>query len=84
MSAHWHRLPDAAAAAEAGAHHIIGLLEEVLAGPDFATLAVSGGSTPKLMFQKLAATRFPWEKFHFWVDTLRTAHRRRQQLQAGR
>ena len=69
MSAHWHKLPDAAAAAEAGAHHIIGLLEEVLAGQDFATFAVSGGSTPKLMFQKLAATRFPWDKVHiFWVD----------------
>ena len=38
-------------------------------GQDFATLAVSGGSTPKLMFQKLAATRFPWDKVHiFWVD----------------
>jgi 6-phosphogluconolactonase len=69
VSAHWHKLPDAAAAAEAGAHHIIGLLEEVLSGQDFATFAVSGGSTPKLMFQKLAATRFPWDKVHiFWVD----------------
>jgi 6-phosphogluconolactonase len=58
-------MPDANAAA----CHIIGLLEEVLCGQDFATFAVSGGSTPKLMFQKLAATRFPWEKIHiFWVD----------------
>jgi 6-phosphogluconolactonase len=69
MSAQWQRLRDANTAAEAGARHIIGLLEEALSGQDSATFAVSGGTTPKLMFQKLAATRFPWEKVHiFWVD----------------
>ena len=69
MSVQWHRLRDANAAAEAGARHIIGLLEEALSGQDSATFAVSGGTTPKLMFQKLAATRFPWDKVHlFWVD----------------
>ena len=69
MSVQWQRLRDANAAAEAGARHIIGLLEEALSGHDFAALAVSGGTTPKLMFQKLAATRFPWNKVHiFWVD----------------
>ena len=41
----------------------------VLAGQEFATFAVSGGSTPKLLFQKLAATRFPWDRVHlFLVD----------------
>ncbi|MEO8595718.1 MAG: 6-phosphogluconolactonase [Candidatus Solibacter sp.] len=69
MSVRWHKLPDANATAEAGAHHVVGLLEEVLSGKEFATLAVSGGSTPKLMFQKLAATKFPWDKVHiFFVD----------------
>jgi 6-phosphogluconolactonase len=69
MSVRWHKLRDANAAAGAGAHHIIGVLEEVLSGQDFATFAVSGGSTPKVMFQKLAATRVPWDKVHiFWVD----------------
>ena len=69
MSVQWHKLRDANAAAGAGAHHIIGLLEEVLSGQDFATFAVSGGTTPKVLFQKLAATRFPWDKVHlFWVD----------------
>ena len=69
MSVRWHTLPDPNAAAEACAHHIINLLEESLSGQDFATLAVSGGSTPKLLFQKLAATRFRWDKvFLFWVD----------------
>jgi 6-phosphogluconolactonase len=69
MSVRWHKLRDANAAAEAGARHIIGLLEEVLSGQDSATFAVSGGTTPKVLFQKLAATRFPWDKVHiFWVD----------------
>ena len=69
MSVRWHKLPDANDTAEAGAHHVIGLLDEVLAGSEFATLAVSGGSTPKLMFQKMAATKFAWDKVHiFWVD----------------
>jgi 6-phosphogluconolactonase len=69
MSVRWHTLPDAAAAAEACAHHVISVLEEALAGQDFATFAVSGGSSPRLLFQKLAALRFRWEHVHlFWVD----------------
>jgi 6-phosphogluconolactonase len=69
MSVHWHKLPDANAAAAAGAHHIVNLLEESLSGQEFATFAVSGGTTPRLLFQKLAATRFAWDKVHlFWVD----------------
>ena len=69
MSVQWHRLRDANAAAGAAAHHIVDLLEEVLSGQQFATFAVSGGTTPKLMFQKLAATRFPWDRVQlFWVD----------------
>ena len=36
---------------------------------EFATLAISGGSTPKLMFQMLAAAPLHWDKVHlFWVD----------------
>ncbi|HXB67867.1 MAG TPA: 6-phosphogluconolactonase [Candidatus Acidoferrales bacterium] len=69
MSVRRHTLSDAASAAEACAHHVIGLLEEVLAGQEFASLAISGGSTPKLLFQKLAVAKFPWDHVHlFWVD----------------
>jgi 6-phosphogluconolactonase len=69
MSVRWHTYPDAAAAAEACAHHIVALLEEVLSGHEFATMAISGGSTPKLMFQKMAEARFEWNRVHlFWVD----------------
>src|ERR1035438_3021181 len=69
MSARCHTYSDAAAAAEACAHHILALLEEVLSGNEFATMAISGGSTPKLMFPKLAEARFAWSRVHlFWVD----------------
>lgn len=69
MSVRWHTAPDAPAAAEACAHHVISILEEVLSGQEFATLAVSGGSTPRPMFEKLAASPFRWEHVHlFWVD----------------
>jgi 6-phosphogluconolactonase len=48
---------------------VIGLLEEVLSGQEFATFAVSGGSTPRALFGKLAAAKFRWDHVHlFWVD----------------
>ena len=69
MSVHWQKLSDAQAAAAAAAHHIVNILEEVLSGQDLATIAVSGGSTPKLLFPILAKTRFEWNRVHlFWVD----------------
>jgi len=69
MSVRWHTYPDAAAAADACAHHILNLLEEAQAGQELATLAVSGGSTPKRMFDTLTAARFKWDRVHvFWVD----------------
>jgi 6-phosphogluconolactonase len=69
MSVRWHTLPTPDAAAEACAHHIIGLLEDALEGQDQATFAVSGGSTPKLLFRKLAAMPFKWDRVAiFWVD----------------
>jgi 6-phosphogluconolactonase len=69
MSIHRYTSPDAQAASEACGRHIVGLLEETLAGQEFATLAVSGGTTPRLLFDRLAATRFHWERIHlFWVD----------------
>ena len=69
MSAHWHKLPDAKATAEACAHHIVGRIEEALSGQEFAAIAISGGSSPKEMFGIVARTRLAWDKVHvFWVD----------------
>src|SRR6476620_2801776 len=69
MSLHWRSYPTALAVAEASARHILTLLDNALAGQDRATLAVSGGSTPKLLFQELAKARYNWDRVHlFWVD----------------
>lgn len=69
MSVRRFTAPDAAGAAEACAHHVVSVLDETLAGQEFATLAVSGGSSPRLLFDRLAATRFPWDRVHlFFVD----------------
>jgi 6-phosphogluconolactonase len=69
MSVRQFTAPDAAGAAEACAHHVISVLDETIAGQEFATFAVSGGSTPRLLFEKLAATRFAWDRVHlFFVD----------------
>ena len=69
MSVRWYTSPDASAAAEACAHHIVSILEEVLSGQEFATMAVSGGSTPRLLFEWLAKSKFHWQNVHlFWVD----------------
>jgi 6-phosphogluconolactonase len=69
MSVQWHTYADARAAADACARKIAALIEEALAGQELATLAVSGGSTPKLMFEKLATEPVRWDRVHlFWVD----------------
>ncbi len=69
MSVQWHTYADAQAAADACAHKIAALIEEALAGQELATLAVSGGTTPRLMFERLAAAPVGWNRVHlFWVD----------------
>jgi 6-phosphogluconolactonase len=69
MSVQWFTYPDPRAAAAACAQHISALLEQALSGQEHATLAVSGGSTPKLLFQSFVASRFPWKRVHlFFVD----------------
>lgn len=69
MSVRRFTAPDPPGAAEACAHHVISVLDETLAGQEFATFAVSGGSTPRLLFERLASTRFPWDRVHlFFVD----------------
>jgi 6-phosphogluconolactonase len=69
LSVHRRVYSDAAGAAQASARHIFALLEEALSGEGLATLAVSGGSTPKLMFQEMAKVPFEWDRVHlFWVD----------------
>jgi 6-phosphogluconolactonase len=69
MSVHRHAYPTAAEAAAACAEHTAALLEETLSGSPAATLAISGGRTPALLFPHLAAAKLAWERLHvFWVD----------------
>ncbi len=69
MSVHRYSYPDAAAAAEGCAHHVLGVLENALAAKELVTFAVSGGVTSKLLFDALAASRFNWDRVHLlWAD----------------
>ncbi|MFN7992537.1 MAG: 6-phosphogluconolactonase [Bryobacteraceae bacterium] len=69
MGPKWFTFPDPRAAAAACAQHVSALLEQALATQEHATLAVSGGSTPKLLFQQLVASGFRWHRVHlFFVD----------------
>jgi 6-phosphogluconolactonase len=63
------RFPDSAHAAEACAQHILSRLQEVLNEKSHATLAISGGSSPRTMFEIFAKTNFEWDRIElFWVD----------------
>lgn len=68
MSIHRFTYPDAEAAAGHCAEYMRTVLSDRLSG-DAASVAVSGGSTPKLLFAALADAPFPWKNVHFfWVD----------------
>lgn len=44
-------------------------LQAAIASRNQATIALSGGSTPKPLYEKLAEQNLPWEKIHvFWGD----------------
>lgn len=60
---------DAQSAADACADAILGALDEARRARGSATLAVSGGSTPRLMFQTMAKRGFDWSRIDlFQVD----------------
>ena len=60
---------DGAAAVEACGAQILEWLGEAIAQKGWAALAISGGSSPRPMFEKFARTPFAWELVHlFWVD----------------
>ena len=69
MSARYQIGENARAAAEACAGHIVTLLEAALSCQELATLAVSGGTSPAWMFERLGASDLPWHRIHlFFVD----------------
>jgi 6-phosphogluconolactonase len=63
------RYPDGPHAAEACGKQVLEWLRAAIAEQGQATLAISGGSSPRPMFEMFARTGFRWEKVHlFWVD----------------
>jgi 6-phosphogluconolactonase len=69
MGAEWHSYPTGKAAAEACAGQVLSFLSEVLSAPGGATLAISGGSSPGYLFDRLATASIAWDRVHlFWVD----------------
>jgi 6-phosphogluconolactonase len=69
MSTEIFRFQTAPQAAEACGDRILELLGAARRDRGVATLAVSGGSTPRLMFQSMARRQFDWSRIElFWVD----------------
>jgi 6-phosphogluconolactonase len=69
MSAEIRNFATPAQAAEACGAEIFHLLETARAARGSATLAVSGGSTPRIMFEWMARQPFDWSAIDlFWVD----------------
>ena len=69
MSVERHIYANASEAAEHCGDHILNLLRTRLAGQARAALAISGGNSPRPMFEHMAKARFDWTSVHvFWVD----------------
>ena len=60
---------DTLGAAQSCAQRLLEIVGQSIAEAGRATVAVSGGSTPKLMFDEMAKSTLAWDKVHlFWVD----------------
>ncbi|HKD06806.1 MAG TPA: 6-phosphogluconolactonase [Bryobacteraceae bacterium] len=69
MSVRIKRFATAVEAAEACGAEIFRLLDAARVARGSATLAVSGGSTPRIMFEWMAKQTFDWNAIDlFWVD----------------
>ena len=69
MSVQRFTYPDATVAASACGGYILDKLGEAIRGGGKASLAISGGTSPALMFREMARQSFEWDRVHlFWVD----------------
>lgn len=69
MSGAVRKYNDAQSAAAACGDYILDRLANAIEHRGKASLALSGGSSPKLMFDAMAKVPFDWENVHlFWVD----------------
>ena len=69
MSVTRHTSADEAGAITECAGFMLGALREAIDASGAASFAISGGSSPKKLFEHMAAADFPWSKVDiFWVD----------------
>ena len=69
MNKHVEVLPDVAALVDRSLDLVVEKLQAAIAARNLATIALSGGSTPKPLYEKLAQQNLPWDKLHiFWGD----------------
>lgn len=69
LSSFIHVFPDASEASRSAAIRISELLKQSIEERGSARFAISGGSSPKLMFAELAKLPVEWSKvFIYWVD----------------
>ena len=66
-----HILPDNAGLLQAAAEFLRDTINDVLSTKSFCTIALSGGSTPKGLYERLASSGFsnniPWSKLRFFL-----------------
>jgi 6-phosphogluconolactonase len=69
MNKHVEVLPDLTALVDRTLELVVEKLQSAIATRDMATIALSGGSTPKPLYEKLSQQNLPWEKLYvFWGD----------------
>jgi 6-phosphogluconolactonase len=62
-------LADTTALVECAAKYVVAQLENAIATTGRATIALSGGSTPRPLYERLATATLDWSKVHiFWGD----------------
>lgn len=62
-------LPDVAALIERSREIMLEKIHEAIAQRGICTIALSGGSTPKPLYEAISREQLPWDKIHiFWGD----------------
>ncbi len=75
MSKHIEVLPDSKALIQRSLELVLEKLRQAIAERNTATIALSGGSTPKPLYEALAQQDLPWEKLQiFWGDERYVPH----------
>lgn len=75
MSKHIEVLPDTGALIQRSLELVLEKLRQAIAERDVATIALSGGSTPKPLYEALAQQDLPWDKIQiFWGDERFVSH----------